>query len=73
MMKEMSDEEIEEAVKEYYPKLLELLRKKRPELIPEYESAFGKATNLAMPLAIRYYYSAKILETFIRLTRGEGR
>jgi len=64
----MSDD-IEEAVKEYYPKLKQLLLDKRPELIPEYESAFEKAINPAMPLAIRYYYSAKILETFIRLTK----
>jgi len=63
--------EIEEAVEKFYPKLVEILQKKAPELAPKYHDAYLKASNPATPLAIRYYYAAEILKAYINLSEGD--
>jgi len=69
-MESESQKEIEEMIKEFFPKLKEILEKKKPHLISMYENWYNNATSHPN-LAIRYYYASKILGTYIMLKNNQ--
>jgi hypothetical protein len=59
-------EEIFGKVDKIFPELIELLRRKKPELIPLYEGKY-ECTKEMYPINVRLHNAYEILRTYIAL------
>jgi hypothetical protein len=63
-------EEIFRTVNEIFPKLLELLEKEKPELVPLYRQRY-EYTGEQYPLAMRLHNAYQILRAYVAIIEGE--